>query len=51
MDFLSFPKNIGKDLSTKYLQKLLGSAKPSTTDAIKLASKKAIQKTAKQLVI
>ena len=43
--FLSFPKNIGKNLSNKYGQKLLDSAKTSTTDAIKLAAKRAIQKT------
>ena len=44
--FLSFTKNIGKDLSNKYGQKLLDSAKKSTTNAIKTASKRAIQKTA-----
>ena len=45
--FLSFAKNMGKSLSNKYGQKLLDSAKKSTTDAIKTASKRAIQKTAK----
>ena len=44
--FLSFAKNTGKNLSNKYGQKLLDSAKKSTTDAIKTASKRAIQKTA-----
>ena len=44
--FLSFAKNMGKRLSNKYGQKLLDSAKKSTTDAIKAASKRAIQKTA-----
>ena len=44
--FLSFAKNIGKYLSNKYGQKLLDSAKKSTTNAIKTASKRAIQKTA-----
>ena len=44
--FLSFAKNIGKDLSNKYSQKRLDSAKKSTTDAIKTASKRQIQKTA-----
>ena len=44
--FLSFAKNMGKSLSNKYGQKLLHSAKKSTTDAIKTASKRAIQKTA-----
>ena len=37
---------MGKSLSSKYSQKLLDSAKKSTTDAIKTASKRAIQKTA-----
>ena len=45
-EFLSFAKNMGKSLSNKYGQKLLDSAKKSTTDAIKTASKRAIQKTA-----
>ena len=44
--FLSSAKNMGKSLSNKYGQKLLDSAKKSTTDAIKTASKRAIQKTA-----
>ena len=44
--FLPFVKYIGKSLSNKYGQKLLDSAKKSTTDAIKTASKRAIQKTA-----
>ena len=44
--FLSFAKNMGKSLSNKYGQKLLDSAKKSTADAIKTASKRAIQKTA-----
>ena len=37
---------MGESLSNKYSQKLLDSAKKSTTDAIKTASKRAIQKTA-----
>ena len=44
--FSSFAKNMGKSLSNKYGQRLLDSAKKSTTDAIKTASKRAIQKTA-----
>ena len=44
--FLSFAKNIGQNVSNKYGHKLLDSAKTSTTDAIKTASKRAIQKTA-----
>ena len=43
---LSFAKNMGKVLSNKYGQKLLDSAKKFITDAIKTASKSAIQKTA-----
>ena len=43
--FLSFAKNMGKSLSNKYGQKLLDSAKKSTTDAIKTASKSEIKKT------
>ena len=43
--FLSFAKNMGKHLSNKYGTKLLDSAKKSTADAIKTASKRAIQKT------
>ena len=37
---------MGKNLSNKYGQKLLDSAKKSTADAIKTTSKRAIQKTA-----
>ena len=44
--FLSFAKNMGKNLSNKYSQKLIDSTKKSTMDAIKTASKTAIQKTA-----
>ena len=40
--FLSFAKN----LSNKYSQKLIDTAKKSTTDALKTASKRVIQKTA-----
>ena len=38
---------MGSHLSNKYSQKLLDTAKKSTTDAIKTVSKRAIQKTAK----
>ena len=44
--FLSFAKNIGKNISSKYSQKLVDSAKTSATDAIHTTSKIAIQKTA-----
>ena len=44
--FLSFAKNICKNLSNKYGKKLLDTAKKSTTGAIKTASKREIQKTA-----
>ena len=43
--FLTFAKNMGKSLTNKYGQKLLDSAKKSTTDSIKTASKREIQKT------
>ena len=51
--FLSFARNIGthaakvaKNMSNKYSQKLVDTAKRSATDAIKTASKRSIQKTA-----
>ena len=51
--FLSFARNIGthpakvaKNMSNKYSQKLVDTAKKSATDAIITASKRAIQKTA-----
>ena len=43
--FLSLAKNIGRNVSNKYGQKLVNTAKKSATDAFKVASKKAIQKT------
>ena len=43
--YLSFAKNMGKNLSNKYCQKLLDRAKKSTAGAIKTSSKRAIQKT------
>ena len=45
--FLSFAKN----LSNKYSQKLLDSAKKSTTDAISLLQREQLKKQKKQLVI
>ena len=47
-EFLSFAKNKGKNLSNKYGQKLLDSAKKSTSVAIKTAWKRAIQKTTEE---
>ena len=44
--FLPFAKNLGTYLSSKYGQKLLDSAKLSTTDTMKTTSKRTIQKTA-----
>ena len=51
--FLSFARNLGthaskvaKNLNNKYGQKLADSAKKSATDALKIADKRAIQKTA-----
>ena len=45
--FFSFARNIGKNISNKYGQKLVDTSRKSATDAIKTASKRAIQKTAK----
>ena len=47
--FLSFANNIGKNISSKYIQKLVDSDKKSATDAIKTASKRAVQKTAEAI--
>ena len=44
--FLSFAKNMGKNLSNKFGQKLIDNAKKPTTDTMKTASKREIQKTA-----
>ena len=44
--FLSFAKKISKNLSNKYGQKLLDSARKFKTDAKKIASRRAIQETA-----
>ena len=56
--FLSFAKKMGthatkvaKNLSNKYSQKLLDTAKKSTTDAIKLLQKEQFKKQEKQRVI
>ena len=46
--FLPFAKNMGKNLSNKYGEKLLDSTEKSTTDAIKTALKIAIQKRAER---
>ena len=43
--FLSFAKNMSKNLSNKYGQKRLDSAIKSTMDPIKAVSKRPIQKT------
>ena len=46
MDFFCLLlKKIGKNLSNKYNQTLFDPAKKCTTDALKIASKRAIQKT------
>ena len=49
--FLSFLKNTGKNISNKYGQKLVDSAKKSATDALKTAGIRAIKKRLKQLEI
>ena len=45
--FLSFTNYIDKNLSVNYSQKFLDNAKKSTADAIKTATKRAIQKAVK----
>ena len=49
--FSSFTTYMGKSLSNKYGQNLLDSAKKSTMDAIKTASKEQFKKQQKELVI
>ena len=44
--FMSFAKNIGKNLSNKYSQKIIDTTKRSAPNVIKTASQRAIQKTA-----
>ena len=46
MDFYLLLKILVKNISNKYSQKLVDTAKESPTDAIKTASKRAIQKAA-----
>ena len=48
---MTYAKNMGKNLTSKYGQKLLNSAKKLTTDATKTASKRLMQKQQKQLAI
>ena len=43
--FLSFAKNIGRNLRNKYGQKVVDTANKSATDAFKISSKRTIQKT------
>ena len=47
--FLSFVRNIGKNLSNRYSQMLLDSAKKSATDAKKLLQKEQFKQQLKQL--
>ena len=49
--FLSFAENMGKILSNKYGQKVLDSTEKYNTETIKTASKRAILKHQKQLLI
>ena len=49
--FLTFAINIGKNISNKYSQTFVDSARKSAIDAIKTASKREIQKQQKQLDI
>ena len=50
-ELLSFIKNIRKNVSSKYGQKLLENIKKTATDALKIASKREGKKQKKQLVI
>ena len=45
--FFTSAKNMGKNLNNKYSQKLLDSAKKSTTDAVKTVSKKSNSKSSR----
>ena len=47
--FMSFAKNIGKNSSNKYSQKIIDTTKKSTMDAIKTPSQREIQKTAEAM--
>ena len=44
--FLSFAKTMSKNLSKKYGQKFLANTKKSPANAVKIGSRRAIQKTA-----
>ena len=44
--FLSFAKNMVRNITSKYGQKLFDNAKQSATDALKICSKRVSQKTA-----
>ena len=48
--FSSFAKKMGKNSSNKYGQKLCDMAKKSTADAMKTASKRAIQQQKQQVI-
>ena len=50
-ELLSFIKNIRKNVSSKYGQKLLENIKKSAADALKIASEREAKKQKKQLVI
>ena len=47
--FMTFTKRLSTHLSNKYSQKILDTAKKYATDAIKTASRRAIQKTAEAI--
>ena len=49
--FLSFAMNIGRNLNTKYGQKLVDPGKKSATDTLKLLAKKQFKKQLNQLGI
>ena len=51
MEFCVLLRKIGKNLSNKYIQKALDTAKKSKTDAIEIVSKKKFKKLPNQLMI
>ena len=51
MEFCVLLRKIGKNLSNKYIQKALNTAKKSKTNAIEIVSKKKFKKLPNQLMI
>ena len=47
--FFFFGKNMGESVSSKYGENLIGSFKKSATDALKTASKRVVQRSARAI--